>query len=894
MRAPARLVLSFLASVFAAAPAFATVADDLCAPAANPCIVQSRQIAVTDESVIDLGARDLILRSGSALTVTPLPNGEQGAVPGISMTIRAANVTLEGGTALKGVGADIVVDVTGGINVLKSNSPARIDVSGVIPGTIELEADGDILVQGVLDAGAGAVESDGGVITLLAANASVPGSIDVHGGKDATGGVIAIDVAGAITVAGTVDATGGDGGDVDCNAEAFLRTTGKFDLKATQGAGFGGNLTLTTVEGVIELGGTVDLKGEAGGDGGGDGGELDVISGDSIALTGIIDIRGASPDGSGGTAAFTADVDILQATTILAQGQGQESAGGTIEYTAERKITLGPVNAFGGGQGFGGSVFVLAWCEIELPQGSNINTTAIGGENRFDTGGSLTLAGNVTAGSLNRIYHRTGAAVTVTGNVNPAAEIAVDDNLVPCGGLPTPGCGNDTIDTGEDCDEGNANSCDGDGCSSMCKFEACGNGVTECDEACDDGNQLDGDGCRGDCSRLENVCGDGIVEGIETCDEGNATDCDAQDACSSTCQTEGCNNGVIECGEECDDGLPGAGPCDDACQIIPPPNCGDGNPVPAEGEECDDGNDDDCDACSNDCRANTCGNGRVDGANCPTPLETCDDFNTSACDGCSPTCQTEACGNGVIDCFEQCELGEDNLCLPEVCEQGEFCTSETVAEQACIACETDVDCDPMGACGPSRCVLDPVDNRKECTPVEPPVCDDGNLCTDDSCDAATGCVSTPVVCDDGQACNGSETCDPSQGCVTTALVCDDGDVCSDDTCDDATGCSSTLRTGLALVNCRIAEVEQLVNDATSGIGAKAKKKLARSIKGIKSKLAAAASTKVKKAERAKRAATKQIAKLGSIVTKLGAHIPPAVSSELSRAIGSASQAITAP
>ena len=29
------------------------------------------------------------------------------------------------------------------------------------------------------------------------------------------------------------------------------------------------------------------------------------------------------------------------------------------------------------------------------------------------------------------------------------------------------------------------------------------------------------------------------------------------------------------------------------------------------------------------------------------------------------------------------------------------------------------------------------------------ICDDGNACTNDSCDPATGCTAEPVVCDDG-------------------------------------------------------------------------------------------------------------------------------------------------
>jgi concanavalin A-like lectin/glucanase superfamily protein/slime mold repeat-containing protein len=68
-------------------------------------------------------------------------------------------------------------------------------------------------------------------------------------------------------------------------------------------------------------------------------------------------------------------------------------------------------------------------------------------------------------------------------------------------------------------------------------------------------------------------------------------------------------------------------------------------------------------------------------------------------------------------------------------------------------------------------------------------CSDGNLCTTDSCNAATGCAFTPVTCSDGDACNGLETCDPGTGaCVGgTPPTCDDGNPCTVDGCSGG-GC----------------------------------------------------------------------------------------------------------
>src|SRR5205807_2566240 len=80
-----------------------------------------------------------------------------------------------------------------------------------------------------------------------------------------------------------------------------------------------------------------------------------------------------------------------------------------------------------------------------------------------------------------------------------------------------------------------------------------------------------------------------------------------------------------------------------------------GNGVVEAGEECDDGNANDCDACSNGCTLVTgCGDGVVCGN------EQCDDGNGASCDGCSASCALEPggrCGDGVVDasCNEQCD-----------------------------------------------------------------------------------------------------------------------------------------------------------------------------------------------------------------------------------------------
>jgi MYXO-CTERM domain-containing protein len=98
-----------------------------------------------------------------------------------------------------------------------------------------------------------------------------------------------------------------------------------------------------------------------------------------------------------------------------------------------------------------------------------------------------------------------------------------------------------------------------------------------------------------------------------------------------------CGNGALEGTEQCDDGNQDDGDaCRNDCTTPPMAICGDGTVAP--GEACDDGNQDDTDACKSDCTANAparCGDGVVQSG------EQCDDANAAAGDGCSASCLTE-------------------------------------------------------------------------------------------------------------------------------------------------------------------------------------------------------------------------------------------------------------
>lgn len=220
----------------------------------------------------------------------------------------------------------------------------------------------------------------------------------------------------------------------------------------------------------------------------------------------------------------------------------------------------------------------------------------------------------------------------------------------------------------------------------------CGNGVRERGEVCDDGNQIDTDECTNNCRRPpESECTSPAQCESRICTGGRCTPCSLDEQCPADHRCV-------------------AGNC-----IIAPPFCGNGR-LDA-GEQCDDGNANDKDACSSDCLFGTgqrctydyqCDTGRcVNGIcsrcasddQCPADL--------SCIDGeCLKTVDVaytpNFCGNGILEPGESCDLGTQNSDRPNA------------------ACRPDCS---RGRCGDS--VLD--------RPLE--ACDDGNTVPGDGCNS---------------------------------------------------------------------------------------------------------------------------------------------------------------
>jgi hypothetical protein len=164
-------------------------------------------------------------------------------------------------------------------------------------------------------------------------------------------------------------------------------------------------------------------------------------------------------------------------------------------------------------------------------------------------------------------------------------------------------------------------------------------------------------------------------------------------------------------------------------------------------------------------------------------LAHCDEVN----DVCVDCATDEECDNGeYCDGEETCV---DGSCQPGTavdCDDSVGCTDDSCNEgtDSCDNIPNNTNCDNGEWCdGAETC-----DASLDCQAGTAPDCDDEVGCTDDSCNEATdSCDNIPnnANCDNGDWCDGAETCDASLDCQAgTPPDCDDGDPCTDDSCDE--------------------------------------------------------------------------------------------------------------
>jgi cysteine-rich repeat protein len=136
-------------------------------------------------------------------------------------------------------------------------------------------------------------------------------------------------------------------------------------------------------------------------------------------------------------------------------------------------------------------------------------------------------------------------------------------------------CRNGTVESPEECDDGNTSNTDA--CINSCVHAVCRDGYVRAGvEQCDDGNTSNTDACINNCTNA--FCGDFYVRaGVEQCDNGTGNSNSGSAACSTSCTWRSwCGDGVVQTpnsnggNEQCDLGSSNGasgGTCSSSCTI---------------------------------------------------------------------------------------------------------------------------------------------------------------------------------------------------------------------------------------------------------------------------------------------------------------------------------------
>jgi cysteine-rich repeat protein len=383
------------------------------------------------------------------------------------------------------------------------------------------------------------------------------GEVDAAADRDLTiSGVVKITTNGHTSA----DNFGGDGGPQTYVAGRNLNVGAAVKIEA-EGAmpdGFGEDIFFESAE-AMTIAGSTSARGR-GAQGGG--GTISTDSGNAFNATSssVFDVTGGS---SGGGA-----VEFVSVGSITFDGvvDGQASNGGspdTVLFLSNADLaTTGDVLLNGGPAGIARGDVELEACRINLNAGtllSNLGgagTTTLVAHERVtvNTGAVVTNAAN----GFNRLFYRTSdKPPVVLGLVTPAFQLAEDPTLSGC-----PICGNNEVEGGETCDDGNQAA--GDGCSSNCQDEGCIADTAGYPDTplCDDGQDCTYDACNTDTHSCEHElnCEDGNECTVDACvneacvHTQNDALCDDDNSCTlDICGGFGCTYGLAN--GPCDDGL---------------------------------------------------------------------------------------------------------------------------------------------------------------------------------------------------------------------------------------------------------------------------------------------------------------------------------------------------
>lgn len=229
--------------------------------------------------------------------------------------------------------------------------------------------------------------------------------------------------------------------------------------------------------------------------------------------------------------------------------------------------------------------------------------------------------------------------------------------------------------------------------------------------------------------------------------------------------------------------------CDDGV------DCTDDDCVPATGcvyepidESCNDDNPCTKDTCSaaDDCQYEQLSGGKCEDGDMCTADDAC---SNGACAGGEEV----SCDDSVDCTVDTCapETGCSNVPDDSICDNANPCTDDS--------CDPDLDCqhvNNIATCDDSNlCTEDDICADSFCagTPIE---CDDGNVCTQNECNLDDGeCVATAVADELAEECDDEDNlCTEIVGhctggvCLGIDIDCDDGNLCTDDSCEPESGC----------------------------------------------------------------------------------------------------------
>lgn len=190
-----------------------------------------------------------------------------------------------------------------------------------------------------------------------------------------------------------------------------------------------------------------------------------------------------------------------------------------------------------------------------------------------------------------------------------------------------------------------------------------------------------------------------------------------------------------------------------------------------------------------------------------------------------PECADGLCRKGVLPDQTPCSDGdpctESGECLlgicngmPVQCDDGKVCTVDS--------CLPGTGCQYAPITGPctdeDACTKDEQCVEGNCTGTAVD-CSDDNPCTIDTCDTLEGCQYEDILsgdCDDGSVCTENEQCVEGD-CVGFVVDCDDSNLCTTDTCDPADGCQYQAAAGKCDDGLDCTEDDACADSACEGI-----------------------------------------------------------------------------